>query len=162
LHLTLGTLFFGATDVFRTALAGLRELPVNVLVTAGPGSDPDRFGPQPGNVFITDFAPHALLLPHCSGLVTQGGASTIVAALCHGLPHLILPQGADQFANSATAVAAGVALVVPPAQLTPEAVTTAATRLLDDPALTRQARTVRAEINAMPDADEVLAGLVAA
>ena len=159
LHLTLGTLFYGATDVFRTALAGLRELPVNVLVTAGPGSDPGRFGPQPSNVFITDFAPHALLLPHCAGLVTQGGASTIVAALCHGLPHLILPQGADQFANSATAVAAGVALVVPPAELTPEAVAAAATRLLEDPALTRQARTIRSEIDAMPDADQVLATL---
>jgi UDP:flavonoid glycosyltransferase YjiC (YdhE family) len=159
LHLTLGTLFYGATDVFRTALAGLRELPVNVLVTAGPGSDPGRFGPQPSNVFITDFAPHALLLPHCAGLVTQGGASTIVAALCHGLPHLILPQGADQFANSATAVAAGVALVVPPAELTPEAVVAAATRLLEDPALTRQARTIRSGIDAMPDADQVLATL---
>ena len=44
LHLTLGTLFFGATEVFTTALTGLRDLPVNVLVTAGPGSDPERFG----------------------------------------------------------------------------------------------------------------------
>ncbi|GAA3340085.1 glycosyltransferase [Amorphoplanes nipponensis] len=158
-HLTLGTLFFGATEVFRTALAGLAELPVNVLVTAGPGSDPGRFGAQPANVFVTDFAPHALLLPHCSGLVTQGGASTIVAALCHGLPHLILPQGADQFANSATAERAGVALVVPPADLTPEAVAGAAARLLEDPALTRRARTIQAEINEMPDAADVLAEL---
>jgi UDP:flavonoid glycosyltransferase YjiC (YdhE family) len=161
-HLTLGTLFFGATDVFRTALAGLAELPVNVLVAAGPGSDPDRFGPQPPNVFTTDFAPHALLLPHCSGLVTQGGASTIVAALCHGLPHLILPQGADQFANSATAAQAGVALVLPPPDLTPEAVTAAAAELLADPALTRSARTIQAEIAAMPDADEVLGTLLTA
>jgi UDP:flavonoid glycosyltransferase YjiC (YdhE family) len=138
----------------------LAQLPVNVLVTAGPGSDPDRFGPQPRNVFVTDFAPHALLLPHCAGLVTQGGASTIVAALCHGLPHLILPQGADQFANSATAVDAGVALVVPPAELTREAVAGAATRLLEDPALTRNARTIRAEISALPAAGEVLGALL--
>ncbi|GIM74768.1 glycosyltransferase [Actinoplanes auranticolor] len=156
LHLTLGTLFFGATDVFRTALAGLRDLPLNVLVTAGPGSDPDRFGPQPQNVRIADFAPHALLLPHCAGLVTQGGAGTIVAALCHGLPHLILPQGADQFANSAAAAEAGVALVVPPADLNPETIAHTATKLLEDTALTRRARTVQAEINTMPAAEEVL------
>lgn len=155
-HLTLGTLFFGATDVFQTALAGLRDLPINVLVTAGPGSDPTRFGHQPPNVRVADFAPHALLLPHCSGLVTQGGASTIVAALCHGLPHLILPQGADQFANGATAVAAGVALVLPPAELTQEAVAHTATRLLEDTALTRKARAIQAEIAAMPAADQVL------
>ncbi|WP_433721594.1 glycosyltransferase [Actinoplanes sp. CA-051413] len=160
LHLTLGTLFFGATDVFQTALAGLRDLPVNVLVTAGPGSDPDRFGPQPSNVRIADFAPHALLLPQCAGLVTQGGASTIVAALCHGLPHLILPQGADQFANSATAVEAGVALVVPPADLSVETVAHTATELLEDTALTRRARVVQAEINGMPAAEDVLQTLL--
>ena len=100
-HLTLGTLFHGAPGVFETALAGLRELPVNVLVTAGPGSDPGRFGPQPPHVLVADFAPHALLLPRCDALVTQGGAGTILSALCHGLPHLILPQGADQFVNGA-------------------------------------------------------------
>ena len=160
LHMTLGTLFFGATEVFTTALTGLRDLPVNVLVTAGPGSGPDRFGPQPANVRIADFTPHALLLPHCAGLVTQGGASTIVAALCHGLPHLILPQGADQFANSAKAVEAGVALVLPPADLTPETVRIAATRLLEDTALTRTARTIQAEIRAMPSPGEVLSGLL--
>jgi UDP:flavonoid glycosyltransferase YjiC (YdhE family) len=160
IHLTLGTLFFGATDVFRVALEGLASLPVNVLVAAGPGSDPHRFGPQPPNVFITDLTPHALLLPHCAALVTQGGASTIVAALCHGLPHLILPQGADQFANSATAAAAGVALVVQPSELTSTAVAAAAAQLLEDPAPTRTARTIQAEIARMPAADEVLAALL--
>jgi len=158
-HLTLGTLFFGATDVFQTALAGLRELPVNVLVTVGPGADPATLGPQPPNVLVTDFAPHALLLPQCAALVTQGGASTIVAALCHGLPHLILPQGADQFLNAATAERAGVALVLPPGELTPSAVTAAVQRLLDDRSLATNARAAQAQIAAMPEATAVLAGL---
>jgi UDP:flavonoid glycosyltransferase YjiC (YdhE family) len=160
-HLTLGTLFHGATHVFETALAGLCHLPVNVLVTVGPGTDPRRLGPQPPHVLVADFAPHALLLPRCAALVTQGGAGTIVAALCHGLPHLILPQGADQFLNAATAARAGVALVLPPPQVTPEAVGSAARRLLDDPSLTEAARAVQVEIETMPSADEVLAALVA-
>jgi UDP:flavonoid glycosyltransferase YjiC (YdhE family) len=155
-HLTLGTLFFGATDVFETALAGLRDLPLNVLVTVGPGSDPGRLGRQPPNVLVTDFAPHALLLPHCDALVTQGGASTIVAALCHGLPHLILPQGADQFVNAAAAVSAGLALAVPPAELTPAAVAAAVAEL---PGLKRNVRGAQAEIFGMPDADVVLSTL---
>ena len=156
-HLTLGTLFHGATGVFEAALAGLRQLPVNVLVTVGPGTDPDRLGPQPSHVLVTDFAPHALLLPRCTALVTQGGAGTIVAALRHGLPHLILPQGADQFHNGATAQRAGVALVLPPAEVTPDAVAAATRRLLDDPNLARSARAVQAEIETMPDAAAVLA-----
>ncbi|GAA3395051.1 glycosyltransferase [Cryptosporangium minutisporangium] len=160
LHLTLGTLFHGATEVFATALAGLRRLPVNVLVTVGPGTDPGRLGAQPPHVLVADFAPHALLLPRCAGLVTQGGAGTIVAALCHGLPHLILPQGADQFVNGAAAERAGLALVVPPSELTPDAVEGAARRLLDDPSLSAAARAVQAEIAALPSPDAVLEDLL--
>jgi UDP:flavonoid glycosyltransferase YjiC (YdhE family) len=156
LHLTLGTLFFGATDVFRVVLDGLRDLPVNVVVTVGPGADPARLGPQPSNVLVTDFAPHALLLPQCDGLITQGGAGTILAALCHGLPHLILPQGADQFVNGATAAAAGVAVVVPPPEFTAAAVRAAAERL---PTLRDRARALESEIADTPDADAVLAKL---
>jgi len=156
-HLTLGTLFHGATHVFETALAGLRELPVNVLVTLGPGSDPGRLGPQPAHVLVADFAPHSLLLPRCSGLITQGGAGTIVAALCYGLPHLILPQGADQFLNGATAEQAGVALVLAPEQVTAEGIRAATERLLDEDELTLNSRKIQAEIQAMPSPQSVLA-----
>ena len=160
-HLTLGTLFHGATGVFHTVLTGLRELEVNVLVTVGPGTDPGRLGPQPPHVLVADFAPHALVLPRCSALVTQGGAGTILAALCHGLPHVILPQGADQFVNAATAERAGVAIALPPPEATPDAVGSAVLRTLYDPELAAAARSVRADIEAMPAADEVLAALLA-
>jgi UDP:flavonoid glycosyltransferase YjiC (YdhE family) len=159
-HLTLGTLFHGLTDVFETVLAGLRELPVNVLVTAGPGTDPARLGPQPPQVLVADFAPHALLLPRCAALVTQGGAGTILAALCHGLPHLILPQGADQFVNGATAQRAGVALTLPPPEATSENVASAVRRLLGDPAIAAATARAQHQIQAMPSPEEVLASLV--
>ena len=126
----------------------------------GPDADPERLGPQPPNVLVTDFVSHALLLPRCDALVTQGGAGTILSALCHGLPHLILPQGADQFMNAATAERAGVALQIPPAELTPAAVTAAVARLLDDDTIATNARRVQAEIDTMPTPDEVLAGIL--
>jgi hypothetical protein len=159
-HLTLGTLFHGATGVFETALEGLRELPVNVLVTVGPGSDPGRLGPQPPQVLVADFAPHSLLLPLCSALITQGGAGTILAALCHGLPHLILPQGADQFLNGATAERAGVAITLPPQHVSPESIRTAAKQLLNQADFTQNARKIQAEIDAMPSPDDVLDSLL--
>ena len=159
-HLTLGTLFHGITHVFETVLAGLRELHVNVLVTVGPGTDPGRLGPQPPHVLVADFAPHALLLPRCTALVTQGGAGTILAALRHGLPHLILPQGADQFVNGATAERAGVALTLPPPDATPERVASAVRRLLDDPEIATATRRLRSQIQGMPSPDDVLASLV--
>jgi MGT family glycosyltransferase len=159
-HLTLGTLFHGATGVFETALAGLRSLPVNVIVALGPGADPARLGPQPPNVLIADFLPHAALLPHCDALITQGGAGTILAALCCGLPHLILPQGADQFVNAATAERAGVAMQIRPQDFTAAAVTAAVEQLLADPRIATSTRRIQTEIATMPTANDVLADLL--
>ncbi len=160
LHLTLGTIFHGALEVFETVLAGVRPLPVNVIVTLGPGSDPAALGPQPPHVLVTDYVAHADLLPHCDALITQGGAGTILAALAHGLPHLILPQGADQFLNAETAVRAGVARRILPSDLTVGAVIEQAAQLLDDSALATRVRAVQAEIATMPDADDVLATIL--
>ena len=62
--------------------------------------------------------------------------------------------------NAATTERAGVALQIPPAELTPAAVTTAVARLLDDGTTAANARRVQAEIDTMPTPDEVLAGIL--
>jgi UDP:flavonoid glycosyltransferase YjiC (YdhE family) len=161
IHLTLGTLFHGRLDVFAAAIAGLRGLEANVVVTTGPGSDPARFGPQPTNVLIEPYIPHALLLPRCQLVVSQGGAGIMFGALRHGLPQLMLPQGADQAWNAAACVRRGAALSIPPEEFTSETVRTAARRLLAESGFGRAAGAIGDEIHAMPDAHTVIADLAA-
>lgn len=158
-HVTLGTIFHGATGVFETILAGLRELQVNVLLALGPGADLTVLGRQPANVLVTDYAPHSIVLPRCDALVSQGGAGTILGALAHGLPHVILPQGADQFHNSATAASAGVAVRLVPEEASAEAIAAAVSCVLERPEIGTRCRQLRAEIEAMPGPDDVIADL---
>ena len=54
-----------------------------------------------------------------------------------------------------------MALVVPPPELTPAAVAAATDRLLDDPSIAAATRALQVEIEAMPAADDVLAGTLA-
>jgi UDP:flavonoid glycosyltransferase YjiC (YdhE family) len=160
-HLTLGTLFHRTEGVLETALAGLRHLDgVNVVVTTGPDVDPARFGPQPEHVLLAPYLPHALLLPRCDLVVSQGGAGILLGALAHGLPQVLLPQGADQFLNAEAVerVGAGTALSGP--DQTADAIRTAAGRLLGDPSATVAAAGVAAEITAMPSAGTVLDDLL--
>jgi UDP:flavonoid glycosyltransferase YjiC (YdhE family) len=162
-HLTLGTVFHERRPgVLEAAIAGLREIEANLVVTVGPGVDPGRFGPQPSHVLVEGYLPHALLLPHCDLVVSQGGAGILLGGLAHGLPQLVLPQGADQFINAETARRAGVGLVLEGAEVTAAAVTAAATRLLTEPSYATAARGVQGEIAAMPTADEALVALVGA
>lgn len=159
IHLTMGTLFHEAPGVIETAIAGLRDLPLNLVVTCGPGVPPARFGPQPAHVLIAPYLPHALLLPRCRLVVSQGGAGIALGALSHGLPQLMLPQGADQFINAAACTRAGAALALPPPEFTAASVEAAARRLLGEPGFARAAAGLGEAIRAMPHADRVLAAL---
>jgi len=154
-HLTLGTIFADAPGVLEAAVAGLRELPVNLVVTVGPQGDPARFGPQPPHVRVERYVPHELLLPVCDLLVDHAGAGILLAGFRHGLPQLLLPQGIDQFGNADAARKAGAALSL--TEVTAEDVAEAAQRLLDEPGFAVAARAVQAEIADMPSADETVA-----
>lgn len=96
-HLTLGTIFNTESgDLFSRVLAGVRELPVEVVVTVGRGVDPAELGPQPNNVHVERYVAQASLLPHCAAVVSHGGSGSVTATLEHGLPLVCIPMGADQ------------------------------------------------------------------
>jgi UDP:flavonoid glycosyltransferase YjiC (YdhE family) len=159
-HVTLGTVFHGNRDVLHTVIAALSVLPVNVVATVGPGVDPAGFGRQPSNVLLAPYLPHTLLLPRCAAVVSQGGAGITFGTLAHGLPHLVLPQGGDQFGNAEAVVRSGAGLALQAAEVTGAAVAEGVTRLLVESSFTEAASAVRHELAAMPDAATVLTALV--
>jgi len=156
-YVSLGTVFNArAGDVFASVLEALRDEPVTAVVTIGPGNDPRSFGPQPDHVHVERFIPQSLLLPYCDAVVNQGGTA-ILPILAHGLPLLLLPQGANQFHNAAACLAAGVGRRLLPGEVTPEAVRREVRALLDDPGLREAASRVQKELAAMPGPDRGVA-----
>ena len=110
IYLTLGTIFnLESGDLFERVLTGLNQLPGSVVVTVGRDLDPASLGPQPANVHVHRFIPQSLLLPHCDVVVSHAGSGSVIGALAHGLPMVLLPMGADQPLNAARAEALGVA-----------------------------------------------------
>jgi MGT family glycosyltransferase len=138
-------------DLFQRVLAGLRELPIDLVVTVGRDIDPAEFGPQPANVHIERYVPQAILLPHCRLVVSHGGSGSVLGALTHGLPMVLLPLGADQPLNAARCETLGVARVLDAVGATPLMVREAVSRVLDDPAYRRAAEGFRDEIEALPE-----------
>lgn len=156
IYLTFGTVFNATDGPFRRALDGLAALDARVLVTVGPGGDPDAFGPQPDHVTVTRYVPQTALLPRCVLVVSHAGSGTFLAALDHGLPQLCLPQAADQFGNARQCAAAGAGVCLLPADVTADAVRDAATRLLTDAAFSTRAGELRDELRAMPHPDDLV------
>jgi UDP:flavonoid glycosyltransferase YjiC (YdhE family) len=159
IYLTLGTAF-NQPEQLDTALRAVRDLPYNVVVTTGPGTDPAAYGPQPPHVLVVDFVPQALLLEHVSLVVSHTGSGTMLGALAEGLPQVCLPIGADQFANADQIARIGAGQVVLPDVRTPETIRAAIEEVLRDSRYGAAARRAKAEIDEMSSAEEVLADLI--
>ena len=150
-YFTLGTVFnVESGDLFVRVLAGLRDLPVNIVVTVGPHIDPTELGQQPANVLIERYISQQSILPHCSLVVSHGGSGSVSGALAHGLPSVLIPMGADQPLNAARCLQLGVARVLDPISATPDTVRAAASLVLADPRYRRAAERIRDEFAVLP------------
>jgi UDP:flavonoid glycosyltransferase YjiC (YdhE family) len=150
-YFTLGTIYnMESGDLFQRVLAGLRGLPINLIVTVGRDIDPAEFGPQPANIQIERFIPQAAILPHCAAVISHGGSGSVIGTLAYGLPAVLIPMGADQPLNAARCAALGVGLALDAVIATPETVRAAITTVLDDPSYRRAAERMRDEIAALP------------
>lgn len=156
-YFTLGTIFnMESGDLFARVLDGLRQCRVNVVATVGRQLDPATFGPQPPNVRIERFIPQAAVLPACDLVVSHGGSGSVVGALAHGLPSVLLPMGADQPHNARRCAELGVALTLDPVDATAEAVRDAVDALLADGEHRRSAQQIKAEIDELPAARTII------
>jgi UDP:flavonoid glycosyltransferase YjiC (YdhE family) len=154
-YFTLGTVN-NTTELFSRVLAGLQKLLVNVVVTVGERVDPAELGPLPDHVRVEQFVPQELLLTRCDLLVSHGGSGSLMGALAHGLPSVLLPLGADQPYNAQRCLELGTARVLDPVTVTPEEVRMTVSAVLADGAYRRAAERVREEINALPGAEQTI------
>ena len=156
-YVTFGTVFNRDISAWSRVVAGLRDLPVRLIVTVGPSGDPSALGPQPVNVHVARYIPQSQVLGSASAVVSHAGSGTFLATLARGLPQLCLPQGADQFGNASACSRAGAGLEIQPGDLTTDSVRDAASRLFAEPEFRSRARQLADEIAQMPTPDTVAA-----
>jgi len=151
-YFTLGTVFnVESGDLLARGLAGLREMPINLVATVGHQIDPAELGRQPAHVHLERYLPQSSVLPYCDLVVSHGGSGSVIGALAHGLPCVLVPVGADQPLNAERCAKLGVARVLDAVEATPEAFREAAAGVLDDAAYRRSAERLGREISALPD-----------
>jgi UDP:flavonoid glycosyltransferase YjiC (YdhE family) len=155
-YVTLGTYVSGNVGALRAAAAGVGELDVDVLVTVGPDGDPSALGPLPDSVRVHRFVSQGVLLAHVDAVAHHGGSGTMLGALSHGLPQLVLPHGADQFLNAQALIDSGAGRCLTPQEITPLSVAQAIDALLNTPDYREAAGRIGMEIAAMPSPEETV------
>lgn len=153
-YLTYGT-GFGTPDSLHAAAEALAALPVRVLVATGPSVDPEALGELPERVTAVSWVPQAKVLEHASLVVHHGGSGTTLAALGAAVPQVVLPLGADQFANSDAVSDSGAGRCLHPAELTGENLRAMAGEVLESQTARTASARLAAEIAAMPAPETV-------
>ncbi|MFI8364938.1 nucleotide disphospho-sugar-binding domain-containing protein [Streptomyces sp. NPDC085612] len=155
---TLGTVLTEMDGV--RAITRLTEAAASVdaefLLAVG-DADLAPLGTLPDNVRPLPWVPLAELLTASDALVHHGGSGTLLTALQAGLPQLLLPQGADHFANADALTASGAAL----RSASDDVDSGLLTRLITDTGLRGAAARLRAENAALPSPAETVPALEA-
>jgi UDP:flavonoid glycosyltransferase YjiC (YdhE family) len=89
----------GQAALLQRVCGALEEHGIDTVLTLG-GVRPEPLA-APRNVEVVDFADHDELFPRCDAIVTHAGLGTVLRALAHGVPLLMLPLGRDQHINAA-------------------------------------------------------------
>jgi UDP:flavonoid glycosyltransferase YjiC (YdhE family) len=122
----------------QAALGSLAEKPVWVLLTIGPDHDPSEIVPS-ANARVERVISHAAVLQRSRLLVSHAGHGSVMKALWHGRPMVLVPWGRDQPGVAYRAAALGVAEVVPREDATADALSAAVDGALDDESMRREA-----------------------
>ncbi|WP_033290555.1 glycosyltransferase [Amycolatopsis jejuensis] len=156
---TFGTVFT-EPEVLNPVLAELSTVDAELLVTLGFAAKTEDFPGAGANVAFSPFAPLSELLTGVDAVVTHGGAGTTLGALAHGIPLVVVPQGADQFVQADRVSAAGAGISFGPGTATPETIAEAVRTVLADDAIRGSAKRIADDIAALPSPAEVAARLV--
>ncbi|WP_134728517.1 glycosyltransferase [Amycolatopsis nivea] len=154
-YVTLGTTHNARPGVLEGMVAALRDEPVNVVATIGRDGDVGRFGQQPDHVRIEQFVPQTQLLPAVDAVVCHGGSATVLGALAHGVPLVVLPLATDHFEVAAQIQAAEAGIAVDSGDGILDAVQT----VLAGPAYRASAAALAAQIAEQPAPAAVAARL---
>jgi UDP:flavonoid glycosyltransferase YjiC (YdhE family) len=105
------TSFQNHAAVLQRVIDAAAPLPVRLLVTLGGAIRPDEVVAAE-NTAVVGSAPHTRIMPEAALVVTHGGHGTVMAALMHRLPMLILPHGRDQGDNAVRVTERGAGLAL--------------------------------------------------
>ncbi|MBC9978521.1 glycosyltransferase [Bradyrhizobium campsiandrae] len=131
------TSFQNHAAVLQRVIDASSSLPIRLLVTLGGAIEPHELTPAE-NTAVVRSAPHLEIMRDASLVVTHGGHGTVMAALMHRIPMLIVPHGRDQADNAVRVTERGAGLAVSRTAATTE-ICAALNRLISEPEFRRAA-----------------------
>ena len=155
IYATIGTVV-SIAPLIRWLIDGLSPLDAEVVITTGTGVDPGSLGPLPENVHVERFIPQSLLLAHCTLVVSHAGFGTVLGAMRHGVPMVLMCLAADHWYNAERCAELGLARVVDRDAQSAQGLCELVRRALVDDQLQAGASAMKAAFADLPDVSEAV------
>lgn len=148
LLVSLGTLFNGRLDVFRSCLEAFADSDWQVVMAVGNRVNVADLGPIPRNIEVYPSVPQLAVLASASVFITHAGMASCSEALWFGVPMVAIPQAVDQFRNASMLEELGVGCQLSADQLSPAALRSAVESVTGASGLAGRLAEVQAEVRA--------------
>lgn len=142
----------------------IADLAVDPVVAIRPGQR-ELLGALPPQVRVVESVPLHLLLPGCDLVVAHGGAGTLLTALAHGLPQLLIPRLPDHVRHALRVAETKAGIVLPAPVHDPAEIRDRLAELLAAPSYRDAAERLRQEsagqpapADLLPELERLLAG----
>lgn len=144
---TLGTVLpmAGGLGPFTRIAEAAEGIDADFVFVLG-ADDRAGLGALPPNVRAEGWLPFGALVARCTAAVHHGGSGATMAALTAGVPSVVLPGGADNYANADAVTTRGAGLTSTADDVDEHVLR----QLVEDEKLRRNAAEVHAEIQDMP------------
>jgi UDP:flavonoid glycosyltransferase YjiC (YdhE family) len=114
-----------------------------VRVAASIGRMDGEIGQIPGNFFVRNHVPQGLVLPYARAVISSGHTTSVLGALTHGVPCVLIPNGSGTEEIAERCQGAGVALCLPHSEISAEMLTWAVRRVLENSSMRRKAQSLQ-------------------
>jgi hypothetical protein len=135
---------FGATPVLDNLTLAAKRLGIALAIDTGRNDRP--FSLDGEHVYARPFVARSAVLPLASLVITSGQPSSVLAALAHGLPLVLLPHGSGTEETADACVRAGVALARQLTQATADVLTASIDETLSSARMREAARATGRDI----------------
>jgi MGT family glycosyltransferase len=131
-YVSFGSQIYWQPELFALVAEAAAPLGVQLVVSAGELAERGLGERLPGRVIAVPYAPQLQILARARAAVSHGGANSVMEAMAHGVPMLLIPICNDQPVQAHFLAKAGTGLSLDRRGVTVEALRRALIAILDE------------------------------
>lgn len=142
-YISLGTVINNRPDFYKSCIAALETMAVEVLISCGKYMDPAKLGNLPSGVTACPYVDQMEVLSRANVFITHCGMNSVSESLYMGVPMVLTPQTGEEFAVARRTEEVGAGKMLPGGS--PDEIRAAVSSVLGEPCYAEAAARMRAD-----------------